>query len=106
METEVAANRVCNVGGTSSPCFGSISRLFERRDVQRPFSTRANPDYIDLEGRHPSAEEQEQTAVRFRRNEEDLATDERADLLNPSIWRRFVRFWGGVLRATLRGQSS
>jgi hypothetical protein len=80
--------------------------MFEPRDVQRPFSTTGNPDFIDLEGRHPSAEEQEHVADRFRRNEEELTAEERADLLHPSMWRRFARFWGSVLLAPFRGPSS
>ena len=60
----------------------------------RPFSYSGNPDFIDLEARHPSAEAQEHVAARFRSNDEELTAKEREEILHPSLWRRFKQFWG------------
>ena len=58
------------------------------------FSNSGNPDFIDLEGRHPSAEAQERVAAGFKSHEVELTVKEREKLLHPSLWRRFKQFWG------------
>ena len=59
--------------------------------VERPFSHEGNPDLIELEGRHPSAEEQEHVAARFQRVEEELTAKEREKLLHPTPWLRLTQ---------------
>lgn len=80
--------------------------LYESADMQRPFTAAANPAHIDAERRHPSAEEQERIADRFDRDDGETTPEQLEQLLHPPMWRRFARFWRGVLMAPLRGSSS
>jgi hypothetical protein len=58
------------------------------------FSNSGSPDFIAMEKRHPSAEDQGHVAARFVDGEVELTPKEPEQHLHPSLRRRFTQFWG------------
>jgi hypothetical protein len=60
-------------------------------------SNQGSPAFIDLEKRHPSSEEDERVAERFKSKDEEVAAltpEEYKKYVHPNLWRRIKQFWG------------